>query len=370
MKIIPIIIAAVIPLCILTGCVSDEQRAENARNLRTAEINAANYVYEKYGFKPTIMDSEIETSIGLFGASFSSHAYIMMKYDGIDFVVYIDGASHNLNGTDNFQAEEISQAVKERIEETVGCEVDSINLSNHYYNFDFGDPDNRLLLYNTYFHATNLDELTAEEPFECVASFFGDKDISAFDESACQELFDNNTARIYSYIKDSPSESWYSREEELRGNWTYEEEYAIYLNEAIEYSHYGGKSVYEAFKPEVTSFDGVTYMNRDNIPFTVKKTVPHNARRWGGHGVSSDAVIISDAYSISHSGEKTEDIWIYIDRDTLPDRGGRCCIGSYCEEQGFEAGSMNMAYFTEEYMACRLDVPADADDFYWVILKD
>ncbi len=112
------------------------------------------------------------------------------------------------------------------------------------------------------------------------------------------------------------------------------------------------------------------YMSRDNMPFTVKKTVPANAQNRNGHGASPDAVIISDAYSISHSGENTEDIWIYIDRDTLPDRGGRCCIGSYCAEQGFVAGSMNVAHLTEEYMACRLDVPADADDFYWVILKD
>ncbi len=371
MKALPVLLLSVLCLTVFSGCISEEQRAENEKHLSTAKSNAVQYIYEKYGFDATITNSEIERSAGWY-PSFYSTAYIQMEYDGKDFMVHIDGCVQGSKGRDDYQAEEIAAAMERRIEEAAGTDLYSLHLSNRYYKTGFQedtDLQGYRLMYNTYFDGSNFEELEAEQKFDCVASFFGNKDISSLDSNAVSEIFGKNTAYIYSYKEDKPSEDWYNREAEIRDNLTYEYKCGVYLNEFIQYRNIRNTPEYKNFEPKVLEYDGALYISEENTPIEIGVAKASKASNWNGHG-AKNAKIISDAYSIVHSGESVCNVWLYIDRDTLPDRGTDCCVGSYSEERGYETGVLNSLKFNEEYMVCKLNVPPDDDSFYWVILKD
>lgn len=127
-------------LLLLSGCVTKEQEEKNAANLARAEINAVNYVKEKYGFTAEITSSEIERDGGMFGPSFTNHAYVNMSYNGKDFTVYINGKNTNTDGVDDYQAAAITEALQAKLDSIVGHDSVYI-LSENFYRKPDSDSD-------------------------------------------------------------------------------------------------------------------------------------------------------------------------------------------------------------------------------------
>ena len=94
----------------------------------------SDYIKEKYGFTPEVIESAIERSSGLFGGAPLTTAMIRMSYNNKEFSVYIDGETENTDGADNYQQEEIIAALTEKLSEKaenskgIVGEIRSINI--------------------------------------------------------------------------------------------------------------------------------------------------------------------------------------------------------------------------------------------------
>ena len=117
--ILPFVIAAMV----LTGCDSKEQKKLNKQYISTAKANAVKYIEDKYGFTPEIRSAEQEREYGWINSDPLSTVYVRMNHNDRDFGVYIDGATDNTDGYDNYQCEDIADYFCSAISDITGKPV-------------------------------------------------------------------------------------------------------------------------------------------------------------------------------------------------------------------------------------------------------
>ncbi|MBO5226603.1 MAG: hypothetical protein J6B17_00790 [Ruminococcus sp.] len=353
-----VIAALFIAALFFSGCLSNEQRAENESNCRQAEKNAEEYIMDKYGLDAEVIDSEIAMVDGLF-PSFSSYAYVEMKHEDESFTVYIDGSRENINGKDDFQKDKIEAFVKERISTVADIECSSIFIYNSFlYNSDSENIENYKLLYNTYFDGSNIHELTEECNFKCTISTFCGENLSALGKAAMEEIFAENHCAVFSYKEDTPTEKWYDQLREMTAVTAsykdYEYDYAPYIHEAV--MHNCDNTEYSYFKPDVRNAGNILYLTENGSELDIRETIPEK---------NTDENICSKAYSIPRTDEK---VWVYYQRDELPEYGENCGIaGSWLTDEGSREYSLVVLTDTAgEYLVKELEPVYD--DYYCVVL--
>lgn len=128
----------------LTGCLSVSDIFNITVVESRAHLNAKNYIKNKYGFKPKIIECSYER-VG--GGPFPSNsptgdAYVYMEDElGKEFTVYISGRDFNTDGYDNYQKDEIIEAVKEEFCNLL--DVDDIKLEFSYGRTDEIESDDK-----------------------------------------------------------------------------------------------------------------------------------------------------------------------------------------------------------------------------------
>lgn len=362
------IAAAILAAALCTGCISEEQRAENEANLAQAEKNAAAYIYDKYGFEAEMVSSEIEDEADLFSRWYTGYAFIEMEYSGRRFAVYIDGRTENTNGTDDYQCEEITAAVLESFEERTGTDCDSIFIQNEYIKL----MSEHHLLYNTYFDGSNLSEVISEEPFECVISYFGGKTLPLITEYDMADIFGGNTCAVYSYAENLPSDEWYSSDSAVWSTddfhyTSYVRNYGIYITDSYFYANNNNNIDFRHVTPIIHDAGDFLYITESGMPLDFEEVMPEDADNW--ERLRGDAkTVCTGEYKLP---DGSEEVCVYIPKETLPDDGEDCFIvSSWTKDEGSRTYSSSGSTFSAgEYICAELQ-PEGRDFCFTVIHCD
>lgn len=358
MKLKRIIPGAIAALVAFTGCVSDEQKQENARNEKQASKNAIKYIEEKYGFTASVLRSEAERTVGLFGPSFTGDVFVDMMYEDKEFTVMIDGECENTDGEDDYQSAEIIADLERKIESAVGGEVEEIFIKNFY-----NQNTSYKLLYNTRYDGSNLDELVSEHVFDCIVRMEDSAQLRAVDSADMEELFCGGNGTLFT--GNGKNDGQFDDLSVLLTDIVYGQlayKYAMYLNETVSLTWDDG---YSYLAPEVSRCGDMYYLS-DGEPVMVSETAPDDASNWDGHG-SSDGKICSGAYAISRTDDS---VWVYFKRNSLPENGERCAIStSWLTSEGvrrYFGGSLT--YTVGDYIVKELE--PDSDGFYCTVIHN
>jgi hypothetical protein len=117
------VLFAVMAVLALTGCDNREQKKLNRQYISTAKSNAVKYIEDKYGFTPEVISAEQERKYGWINSTPLTTVYVRMNHGDRNFGVYIDGASENTDGSDNYQSRDIADCFCSAISEITGKPV-------------------------------------------------------------------------------------------------------------------------------------------------------------------------------------------------------------------------------------------------------
>lgn len=200
-----LIIIAVVS-CFLFSCGdSNEQQAVNEANIARAKQNAQNYISEKYGFQAEVTDAILERSYGMFESTPCSTVLVRMKANGRDFSVYIDGEDVNTDGCDDYQYDEIAQAMTNIIEQKIPGvrDIKIIGGCAQYISYDpITQEGYNEHLFKAYFDGENLMDVLTEENCSVTAAFLNMdltkiEDLSFADEFVSRSGYYSISLRSY-----------------------------------------------------------------------------------------------------------------------------------------------------------------------------
>lgn len=303
---------------LLSGCESEEEKAINEKNLRQAEENAVEYIEKKYGFTPTVTESILEQSPGLFGGTYLTSAMVRLTYDDKEFSVYIDGETKNTDGADNYQEDDIISAVTDRIS-SVTPQLRSLRLRGGeglgvYPNFYGYDRDYFNNLYSAYFDGNNFDEVFSDTLCSITVDYI-DADFTELNEKDFDFLtfgsqfgMDMLSYRTEADYENKPDYGEISDFASIK-------KHAILIEESLSF----GKNGREHGEYTLGQCDNFYYYISDNEPETVsfsEVTMP-DISNWSGNGVI-DGEFVTPAYKIDNSAN--ERLYIYYPLSELPEK--------------------------------------------------
>lgn len=283
-------------LITLTSCGdSEEQKELNRQYIATAKTNALNYIQDKYGFEPEITDAVQEREYGMFSSTPLTTVYVRMNYNNRNFGVYIDGASGNTDGYDNYQQEDLYEYLKSFIPEPIDMELKGGVISTSYDDFE----KECVNMYQTYFDGTNIAEMFNEKGCSIYARYI-DKDFSEISaDDFPDDFFINEKVKVtfYSYR----SEDAYNKKC-VRTN----AESAVYLESYCTVSK--SETVKKSYP--IGRIDNMYYYVEEDLPESVniREITPDNPANWDNEFFTHE--VASKAYSIKSDSDCT--VWIYF----------------------------------------------------------
>lgn len=120
-------------LFLLVGCgYTEEEKALMQTYKQNGEINAVDYIKEKYGIDARVLDSRALTvdpgPVPDFSPSPSGMVDVHMEYENRNFQVRISGEELNTDGKDDYQKEEIETAFKKSLMQDLKIEISEISV--------------------------------------------------------------------------------------------------------------------------------------------------------------------------------------------------------------------------------------------------
>ncbi|MBR5801079.1 MAG: hypothetical protein IKY23_13580 [Lachnospiraceae bacterium] len=301
---------------IFSGCgYSREEKLQMKEYKKQASENAICYVYEKYGIEAKVIETECEKlarfTILDFWPSATGNVLVHMKYDKEEFLVVISGTEQTNAGMDNYQIEEIRQAIKEQATELVGFSIEEIG--SIYGGACRGSMKiNKNGLVNTYYDGTNLAQILTENGSQTVCSCI-DEDLSVIDDEGMKKALGDEEMLFVSYRSKDDYGAVKERNINLGGfPLAYGiEEKSLFIRE---YRVFGGIDE-EYVKFDLREQDGIYYIPKDSdakITLTAKKM--NNASNWNGRGFSNAKQVLDNAYLVESD---TEAIYFFVPRALL-----------------------------------------------------
>ena len=198
---------------LLTSCYSKEQRALNAQWEAQGAENAVRYIQGKYGFSAELRSAEIDRSHGIYSPQATSDIIVSMSHENCDFTVYITGESVSDFGRDDYQAAEIAQALREKInEEHSGLQqLDLIPVCDSSRLYQPTAP-----LYAAYFDGNNLPAVLPSG-ITGFRAFYLQADLSDAKDFADLDDFCNNECDIESAYYSCRTDELFTLDPETRG---------------------------------------------------------------------------------------------------------------------------------------------------------
>ncbi len=143
---------------VFAGCYSFEEKALEKDYKKQAEVNAVNYIKEKYGFEATVKSVQVPR-LGEFDPFPGSAVFVAMEWADDEFVVRIAGDEETSEGFDNYQQEEILSALKDEVDALTGIDAeDAFAVYGDYMEYEVGKKSwNGLVA--PYFTGENLNEV-------------------------------------------------------------------------------------------------------------------------------------------------------------------------------------------------------------------
>lgn len=167
-KIVKISILVSIVMLLFSGCgYSMEERKRIANIEEQGRDNAIAYIEEKYGFTPKVVEVEVIKYSIFYGGLFptinptpnpTGDVYVSMRYNGKDFLVYINGEEETANGYDNYQSDKIARDFYDMMEDIIDGEIEKLVIA--FGKFDETSKyKNEWGLVQNYYDGTNLAEV-------------------------------------------------------------------------------------------------------------------------------------------------------------------------------------------------------------------
>ncbi|MDO5559628.1 MAG: hypothetical protein Q4F95_08535 [Oscillospiraceae bacterium] len=300
-----------IPICIImiamllfafSGCDFDskEQKEINKANIEQAKTNAIAYIEEKYGFTADITDAVLERRQEMVVSTPLSSVLVYMSYDGKSFHTYIDGKSNNTDGADDYQYDEIKNAVREMTQKKI-ADVRDVYITGgagrHIDDNIIGDDCDQL--FSVRYNGENLTDVLDDEMCDVCIKFIN-ADFSGAASDMFGDLTDNYEIRVtmISYrCEDAMKECvGYSTDEKR----------AVYIDSVCRL-YENEKSVK---RYDLRSYENFYYYvdSNDQCEVAFHKITPDDADNWNGRG-SSDGDFVADAYELTSSDACT--VYIY-----------------------------------------------------------
>ncbi|MBQ9768400.1 MAG: hypothetical protein IJW37_09890 [Lachnospiraceae bacterium] len=110
---------------VFAGCYSFEEKALEAEYKKQAEVNAVNYIKEKYGFEAKVK-SVMVPRLGEFDPFPDNDVFVTMEWEDEEFIVRIAGDVVTSEGFDNYQQEEILSALKDELDTLTGITSEEV----------------------------------------------------------------------------------------------------------------------------------------------------------------------------------------------------------------------------------------------------
>lgn len=176
---------------VFTACYSKEERALVREYKKQAEINAVDYVKDKYGFTATVKSASVQQGGNWFDTldPFPTKVvFVTMKYGGEEFTVKTFGDRPTAEGFDNYQQEEILAALKEELDTLTGVVSEDVFVAygdEMAYNVTEADRNG---LVAQYFDGKNLKEIfTGNHVTTDVSTSYINQEIENFDVEKIKE---------------------------------------------------------------------------------------------------------------------------------------------------------------------------------------
>lgn len=336
-----ILLLGVILSITVTGCgYSEEEKAEMMEYENQASENAIQYISEKYGFQASVLETDCETVdvVGVpdFSPDATGSVLVSMEYDGYEFKVMISGEEATTEGIDNYQLEEIKQAIVEEINTRADFSVREMQvIYGSYYQNGMDLDDNGLV--HIYYDGDNLSEVLSENNCQMVCSCVSE-DLSLIDVELIKELVGDSEILFVSYRSETDFENAGNREINLGGTpLAYGiGDSAIYIDE---YQVIGGNDE-EYVKYDLRECDGIYYIpeNKD-AQVILTETVLDDASNWNGHGFINAKQVLDTAYEID---SESDFLYFFVPTDMLEDKESADTEGmivyQYEDEEGTKYG--------------------------------
>lgn len=299
MKLTAVVFATAVALISLTSCGdSEEQKKLNQQYIATAKSNALNYIQDKYGFEPEITDAVQEREYGMFSSTPLTTVYVRMNYNNRNFGVYIDGASKNTDGYDNYQQEDLCEYVRKFIPEPVDIELKGGYVSTSYDNFE----KECVNMYRDYFDGTNIAEMFEEKGCSIYARYI-DEDFSEIKaEDFPEDFFESEKVSVTLLSYRSAGTYGMYKAKGFKTN----EESAIYLKSYCTLNK--SETVKKSYL--LGQIDNMYYYVENDLPESVniREITPDNPANWDNEFYTHE--VASKAYSIRSYSDCT--VWIYF----------------------------------------------------------
>lgn len=165
-----------------------------SNNIEQAKKNTYYYIKNKYGFKPKIIDVDLDMEHESMSYK-TGYAYVKAKYEEKEFNVVIPSDRKSIKGADDYQKKEISEAIVNNIISEIGKvpytyiinSYSSINkkLGNEYINRDVN-------CIRDYYNGTNILEIIENNEFYVWLSYLEDLDLKKLENVGDDSIFNSN----------------------------------------------------------------------------------------------------------------------------------------------------------------------------------
>ena len=133
LKRIVYILIVSLTMFVLTGCYSSEERKLAKQYREQGEINALNYVNEKYGFNAKVKSVEEEEICnalwGCMDSSPNGNVIVKLNANGKDFFVYVTGEEVSTDAYDDYQMDDIEKDLIDFFKDNISIDLYDYKLS-------------------------------------------------------------------------------------------------------------------------------------------------------------------------------------------------------------------------------------------------
>lgn len=300
---------------LLTGCISEEERAQAEEWRKQGEENAVVYIQEKYGFDAEVTGSKTQKVSELFGARLTSKSFVKMEHEGKEFGVLIEADRSRMDeAADNYQKEEIEEAFAREVTALLGTVPDRIAMKggDNYDGWDKNGDDFYDMYFHAYYDGDNLEEVVCEHQFYCVAETLAELRLEECWEKNKTPIFEHAKMNLLLVTYDSEHDMKKSNIHPLDHLTTRVYEHGMFVSDAFYKDHNGTKS----FDLEIKQCGDFYYLNVDADPsgYRLREDAEiYDVAEWNGHGFS-DATAVSDkAYYLE--GDTAYKLYVYYPKD-------------------------------------------------------
>lgn len=296
---------------LLTGCDSEEQKAQNAVWEAQASENAQAYIEQKYGFSASVTEAKVDRSMGMFGTTPLSDVFVKMNHDGRDFTVFITGEEKSTDGCDTYQADEIKQALFD----TINSEIDGLQVLDIYPKYksrqNMDEP-----LYGAYFDGSDLAGIL-EDGVRAFEAFYVQTDLSDADGFRWYESYRTNAKFV------SCRDGEILKEDALTRNWAAPQPVYCDNSRTLSYGYDDTEAqvVYHSY--DLHKYGDFYYYVSDRYNYDdgepleelphIREVDPPDPTMFNGWG-AMNASIISKAYTLSADSPMYVHVYYPVDK--------------------------------------------------------